>query len=64
MRVGGRTVRTVRRTLATTAERRIALTLPRKARRQRDSVRTRITVRARYRDGRSTTARRTLRIAV
>jgi YD repeat-containing protein len=64
MRVGGRTVRTVRRTLATTAERRIALTLPRKARGGRNSVRTWITVSARYRDGRSTTARRTLRIAI
>jgi extracellular elastinolytic metalloproteinase len=64
VRIGGRTVRTVRRTLATTAERRIALTLPRKVRRQRRSVRTRLTVRARYGDGRSTTARRTVRIAL
>ena len=35
IRVGGRTVRTVRRTLTTTAERRIALSLPRKVRRHR-----------------------------
>ncbi len=64
IRVGGRTVRTVRRTLTTTAERRIALALPRKVRRDRRSVRTRLTVSARYGDGRSTTARRTVRIAL
>ena len=64
MRVGGRTVRTVRRTLTTTAERRIALTLPRKVRRHRRSVAHALTVSARYGDGRSTTARRTVRIAL
>ena len=64
IRVGGRTVRTVRRTLTTTAERPIALSLPRKVRRHRRSVRARLTVSARYRDGRSTTARRTVRIAL
>jgi hypothetical protein len=62
MRVDGRTVRTVRRTLTKTAERRIALRLPRKVRAHRRSVRIRLTVRARYRDGRSSTARRTITI--
>jgi hypothetical protein len=64
LRVGGRTVRTVRRTLPGTAERRLALTLPRKVRSHRRSVRTRLTVSARYRDGRSSTARRTITIRV
>ena len=67
MRVNGRVVRTVRRTIRTTRERRIELALPRKARRaalrrDRRSVRARVTVAARYRDGRSKTARRTIRI--
>ena len=63
----GRTVRTLRRTLRTTHQRRLELALPRKARRaalrqDRRSVRARLTVRARYGDGRSTTARRTVRV--
>ncbi len=67
MRVDGRVVRTVRRTITTTSERRIELALTRKARRaalrrHRRSVRTRVTVAARYGDGRSTTARRTIPI--
>ena len=62
LRVDGRTVRTLRRTLSTTAERRIALKLPRTVRRHRRSVRTRLTVSARYGDGRSSTARRTITI--
>ena len=62
LRVTGRIVRTVRRTLSTTAERRIELALPRDVRRHRSSVRTRLTVSARYRDGRSSTARRTITI--
>jgi hypothetical protein len=62
LRVAGRTVRTVRRTLSSTAERRIALKLPRSVRRHRLSVRTRLTVSARYGDGRSSTARRTITI--
>jgi extracellular elastinolytic metalloproteinase len=69
LRVDGRIVRTVRRTIRTTSQRRIALALPRKARRaalrrDRRSLRTRVTVRARYGDGRSTTARRTVRVAL
>ena len=65
MRVDGRVVRTVRRTITTTSERRIELKLSRKARRaalrrDRRSVRTRVTVGVRYGDGRSTTARRTI----
>ena len=62
LRVSGRTVRTVRRTLSTSGERRIELALPRQVRRQRRSVRTRLTVSARYGDGRSSTARRTITI--
>ncbi len=67
LRVDGRIVRTLRRTLRTTRQRRFALALPRKARRaalrqDRRSVRVRLTVRARYGDGRSTTARRTVRV--
>ena len=67
LRVDGRVVRTARRTLRTTRERRITVALPRKARRaalrrDRRSLRARLTVRARYGDGRSTTARRTVRI--
>jgi extracellular elastinolytic metalloproteinase len=62
LRVDGRTVRTVRRTLSTTAERRIEVKLPRQVRRHRRSVRTRLTVSARYGDGRSSTARRTITI--
>ena len=69
MRVDGRVVRTVRRTITTTSERRIELKLSRKARRaavrrQRRSVRARVTVAARYGDGRSTTARRTVRVTL
>jgi hypothetical protein len=69
MRVDGRTVRTVRRTIRTARERAIALALPRKARRSvlrrdRRIVHARLTVRARYGDGRSTTSRRTVRIAL
>ena len=67
LRVDGRVVRTARRTLRTTRERRITVALPRKARRaalrrDRRSLRARLTVGARYGDGRSTTARRTVRI--
>ena len=67
MRVDGRVVRTVRRTIRTTRQKRIVLALPPKARRaglrrDRRSVRTRLTVTARYGDGRSTTARRTIPI--
>jgi extracellular elastinolytic metalloproteinase len=66
LRVDGGIVRTLRRTVRTTRQRRFELALPRKARRaalrqDRRSVRVRLTVRARYGDGRSTTARRTLR---
>ena len=67
LRVDGRVVRTARRTLRTTRQRRITVALPRKARRaalrrDRRSLRARLVVRARYGDGRSTTARRTVRI--
>jgi hypothetical protein len=67
LRLDGRIVRTVRRTIRTTRERRIELALPRKARRaalrrDRRSVRARATVAVRYRDGRSVTARRTVRV--
>lgn len=61
LRVGGRTVRTVRR--AVRGERRIAVTLPRKVRRGR-SVRARLLVSARYGDGRTTSASRSLRIGL
>ena len=69
MRVNGRAVRTVRRTITTTSERRIELALTRKARRaylrrHRRSIRARVTVAARYGDGRSTTARRTVRVTL
>jgi extracellular elastinolytic metalloproteinase len=69
MRVDGRVVRTVRRTLTTTSQRRVELALTRKARRaylrrHRRSVRARVTVAARYGDGRSTTARRTIRVTL
>ena len=69
LRVGGRTVRTVRRTIRTTRQRWIDLALPRKARRaalrrDRRTLRARVTVRVRYGDGRSATARRTVRIAL
>ena len=66
IRVDGRTVRTVRRTLTTTAERRIALSLPRKACAAPTAAacgRASRSARA-TRDGRSTTARRTVRIAL
>ncbi len=69
MRVDGRTVRIVRRTIRSTRERPLALSLPRKARRtvlrrDRRTLRARPIVKARYGDGRSTTARRTVRIAL
>ena len=67
LRVDGRTVRTLRRTIRSTRERRFELRLPPKARRaalrrDRRSVRARLIVTARYRDGRATTARRTVRV--
>ena len=69
VRVDGRVLRTVRRTITTTSARRIELALTRKARRaylrrDRRSVRARVTVAARYGDGRSTTARRTVRMTL
>ena len=67
LRVGRKTVRRVRRTVTTTAQRRIAVTLPRSVRRaarRRDArtVRAVLTVTARYADGRRTTEKRTVRI--
>jgi extracellular elastinolytic metalloproteinase len=67
LKVDRRTVSRVRRTIKTTAPRRITLTLPRKVRRaarRRDakSVRAVLSVTARYADGRRTTEKRTVRI--
>ena len=67
LRVDGRVVDTVRRTVRSTRVQRITLALPRKARRaalrrDRRTLRARLTVAARYGDGRSTTARRTVRV--
>ena len=67
LRVGRRVVRRVRRTIGTAARRKIAVALPRKVRRAArrraaGSVRAVLRVRARYADGRRTTARRTVRI--
>jgi PKD repeat protein len=69
LKVDRRTVRRIRRTITTTAERRIAVTLPRKVLRaayQRDvrMVRAVVSVTARYADGRKAAAKRTVRIRV
>ena len=56
LRRGGHTVRTVRRTIRSTRSRSIAVKVPRRGR----AVRVVVTVR--YADGRSTTARRTVRV--
>jgi extracellular elastinolytic metalloproteinase len=69
LRVGGRTIRRVRKTIAADARRRVVVTLPKKVRRaarRRDArtVRAVLTVTARYADGRRTTEKRTVRIRV